>query len=84
MYLFSSHYHRSEYLSDTDTLDRAKSHLAALQKAELQGKMPVKLAITIKPLVIDKEDSQFMAEWNSAITEAERSLMKTLQSHLTR
>ena len=35
-------------------------------------------------MVLDKDDPQLIAEWNSAITEAERSLMRTLQSHLAR
>ena len=42
------------------------------------------ITITIKPLVIEKEDPTFKAEWNSAIEAAEKSLMVTLQNHLTR
>ena len=63
---------------------KGQVHLTALQKAESRGKTPAKLAITIKPLVIEKEDAQFKTEWNSAIEKAEKSLIQTLQSHLTR
>ena len=63
---------------------RTKSHLAALRKAESRGKTPAKLSNFIKPMVLDKDDPQFIAKWNSAIIESERSLMRTLQSHLTR
>ena len=35
-------------------------------------------------MVIDKDDPEFKAEWNKAIAVAEKSLLKTLQTHLSK
>ena len=78
------YHHRSRYLEETDTLDRAKSHLASLNRAEVRGRTPAKLSITIRPMVIDKDNPEFKAEWNKAIEAAEKSLLKTLQTHLNK
>ena len=75
---------RSQYLEDTEVLDRATAHLTALTKAESRGKTPAKLTITIKPMVIEKEDPQFKADWAKAIAESEKSLVQTLKNHLSK
>ena len=49
------------YLEDTDTLNRAK----ALKEADLRGKTPAKLTISIKLIVLDKENPRFKAEWTT-------------------
>ena len=77
-------HHRSQYLEETDTLDWAKSHLTSLNRAEVRGRIPAKLSITIRPMVIDKDDPEFKSEWNKAIEAAEKSLLKTLQTHLSK
>ena len=78
------YHHRSRYLEETNTLDRAKSHLASLNRAEVRGKISAKLSITIRPMVIDMDNPEFKAEWNKAIEAAEKSLIKMLQTHLSR
>ena len=86
-FLFNSqpfNHHRSQYLEDTEVLDRATAHLTALTKAESRGKTPAKLTITIKPMVIEKEDPQFKADWAKAIAESEKSLVQTLKNHLSK
>ena len=62
-------------------LDRAKAHLTSLNRAEVRGKI---LSINIKPIVLDKEDPEFKAEWAKAIAEVEKSLLRTLQTHLAK
>ena len=73
-----------KYLRDTETLDRAKAHLDSLQKAADRGRIPAKMTINIKPLVINKDNEQFKMEWQSAIQESERKLLKTVIDHLQR
>lgn len=80
----SSLLHRSLYLLDTHILDRARAHLQSLQKAEAQGKTPAKMAIAIKPTVLEKEDARFKTEWPTAIQDAEKNLSKTIQAYLMR
>ena len=46
----------TKYLSDTNTLDRATGHLESLQKAASAGRIPAKMTINIKPLVLNKEN----------------------------
>lgn len=67
-----------------EVLNRARAHLQSLQKAEAQGKTPAKMAIAIKPMVLEKDDSRFKTEWAAAIQDAERNFSKTIQSQLTR
>ena len=49
---------------------------------------PYKLMVTkfinIKLMVMDKEDPEFKTEWAKAIAEAEKSLLRTLQTHLAK
>ena len=75
---------KSNYLEEIDTLDRAQSHLESLNRATGKGRTPAKLAVTIKPLVINKDDPIFKREWDQAIKSAEKGLLEALTKHLKR
>lgn len=75
------------YLQRTETLDRAKSHLEALTNAVQRDRIPNKLRITVKPLIINREDPEledpeFQREWQKAIKQSETKLVGCLQNHL--
>ena len=42
------------------------------------------MAINIKPLVLNKDNEQFKREWQAAIEESEKKVMKTVTDHLRR
>ena len=75
---------KKKYLQETEALDRAKTHLQSLRRAEEKGKTQAGMTITVKPNVMEKEEVRFKSTWNLAIANAEKSLMETLQSHLER
>lgn len=68
-------------INDTETLERATGHLESLQKAASVGRIPTKMAINIKPLVLNKENKQFKREWQAAIHDSKRRLLQTVQDH---
>ena len=72
----------SECFEMVDIHDRAMSHQEALSKAMSRGRTPTRLKITIKPMVIDKEDPQFVAKWETAIRQSEQKLANILIEHL--
>ena len=74
----------AKYLADTEVIDRATGHLDLLEKATSRGRMPTKMAINIKPLVLNRDNEQFKSEWQAAIAESEKKLMKTVTDHLKR
>lgn len=74
----------NKYLAETDTLDRASGHLKALEKAKSRGHTPTKMAITIQPLVIQRNDETFKREWQTAVKHTENRLIETVQTHLSR
>ena len=75
---------KKKYLQETEALDRTKTHLQSLRRAEEKGKTPAGITITVKPNMMEKEEARFKSAWNLAIANAEKSLMGTLQSHLER
>ena len=74
----------NHYLDSTQILDRATNHLKSLQSATSDQRTPAKLRITIKPLVIQKDDPTFVTDWNNAIKTSEMMLCKSLIDHLNR
>ena len=54
---------KDEYRELIDHLDRANLHLELLKAAKLKGRTPLKLRITIKPMVIEKERRDFQMAW---------------------
>ena len=63
-------------------LDRARSHLDSLTHAVQKNRIPNKLRINVKPLVIDKENPTFVRKRNDAILKAELELTKAITEHL--
>ena len=70
------------FLEKTDKLDRARNHLDSLTQAVQKNRIPNKLRINVKPLVIDKENPTFVRKWNDAIRRAELELTKNITEHL--
>ena len=58
-----------------DTLDRARNHKESLTKATQRGRIPAKLRITTKPMVVNREDPKFVVSW-------ERTLLHHHRTHL--
>ena len=73
---------KERYLELIDVLDRASSHQEALSKAAARDRTPARLKIQIKPMVIDKDNPTFMANWEKAVRECERKLTETKIDHL--
>ena len=63
-----------------DTLDRAENHKRV--RALRTEKIPPKLKLTIKLLIMKKEDLEFQAKWNQATKQAEHTLIRCLVEHL--
>ena len=74
---------KTQYLDYTETLDRARDHMASLLRAESKGKTPQGMTIGVKASMVDKDNPSFKSAWNLAIERAEKSLMTTLKSHLS-
>ena len=47
------------FLEKTDKLDKMQSHRAALNRAVARDKLPAKLRIQTKPIVVDSDDPKF-------------------------
>ena len=75
---------KRKYLQKAEICDRATSHLEALDKVVDSGRIPAKLKITTKPLVVNKDDPRFQSEWQAAIRQSENSLIDCIRTHLNR
>ena len=75
---------RRAFLQQTETMDRANNHLELLTKATKRGRIPNKLRINVKPLVVNGNDPNFQKEWSEAIAESQTKLITTLQRHLSK
>ena len=73
---------KEEYSNLVDTLDRAYSHLDALKAAKMRGRTPLKLRITIKPMVIKKDRTEFQTALERAIRNCKNLLLNKLIEHL--
>ena len=73
---------KERYLELTDTFDRASNHQEALSKAIARGRTLAKLRITIKPMVIEKDDPKFISKWETAIRDCEHKLATIIIDHL--
>ena len=58
-----------------ENLERANVHLDSLKAAKLKGRTPLKLRITIKPMVIEKERTEFQKAWKQATKSARISFL---------
>ena len=65
-------------------MNRANNHLDMLTKAMERGRIPNKLKINVKSLVVNGGDPLFQKEWSEAIAESQTKLITTLQRHLMR
>ncbi|MCY4327356.1 MAG: hypothetical protein OXC53_07200 [Rhodobacteraceae bacterium] len=73
---------KKTFAEATDIIDRANNHKSFLEKAVRTEKIPPKLKISIKPLIMKKDDPSFQISWNTAVKSAEESLVKCLIDHL--
>lgn len=73
---------KTRYLELVDTLDRPSSHQEALSKSFSRGRMPAKLKIAISPMVINKDNPTFVANWENACRESEKQLTQMIIDHL--
>ena len=73
---------KERYLELIDVLDRASSHQEALSKTAARDRTPARIKIQIKPMVIDKDNPTFVANWEKAVRECERKLTETIINHL--
>ena len=64
---------RSKYLQQTEMLDRAKAYLTALKSAEARDKILMGMSITVKPMVLEREDPHFKSAWTMANNSAEKT-----------
>ena len=64
---------RSKYLQQTEMLDKAKAHLTALKSAEARGKTPAGMSITMKPMILEREDPHFKSAWAMVINSAKKT-----------
>ena len=73
--------HFSNQYSDlVNTMDRASSHRKAIQTAVQRGRTLARFKIA----VLNKDDPNFVAEWDKATQMCEQTLISTLINHLTR
>ena len=70
------------YLELVGTLDRATGHKESLTRAVQRGRTPAKLRITIKPLVMNREEPKFTTAWDRAVRKCETTLVKVITDHL--
>ena len=73
---------KKTFSETTDIIDRANNHKGFLEKAVRTKKIPPKLKISIKPLIMKKDDPSFQIAWNTAVKSAEESLINYLIDHL--
>ena len=71
------------FLEKTDKLDKMQSHRDALNRAVARDKLPAKLRIQTKPIVVDGDDPKFQQNWKDCIKTAERNMIKVLTDHLS-
>ena len=71
------------FLEKTDRLDKMQSHRDALNRAVARDKLPAKLRIQTKPIVVDSDDPKFQQKWKECVKTAERSMVKVLTDHLS-
>ena len=71
------------FLEKTDKLDKMQSHRDALNRAVARDKLPAKLRIQTKPIVVDGDDPKFQQNWKECIKTAERNMVKVLTDHLS-
>lgn len=72
------------YIEKTNILDRANNHAESLQSSLAKGKIPNKPQITVKPMVINKEDPTFTSEWSQLIKQNEVAMINCIVRHLQR
>ena len=65
-----------------DKLDKIKGHHVALTRALARDKLPAKLRIQNKPIVMDSDNPKFQQKWRECIRTAERNMVKVLTDHL--
>ena len=65
-------------------MDRAAGHQDTLRQALGDKRIPAKLRINIKPFVVNKEDPEFIRDWDRAIRSCEITLAETIIKHLDR
>ena len=73
---------KKTFLEATGIIDRANNHKTFLDRALRTEKIPPKLEITIKPLVMKKDKALFQIKWNTVVKAAEETLIKCLIEHL--
>ena len=69
-------------MEKTDKLDKIKGHHVALTRALAQDRLPAKLRIQNKPIVMDSDNPKFQQKWQECIRTAERNMVKVLTDHL--
>ena len=73
---------KSKYENLVDSLDRAKGHRTSLGQAKQRGRTPAKLQISIRPMVVNRENPKFQGNWERAVKQSEGILLDTLINHL--
>ena len=73
---------KSKYENLVDSLDRAKGHRTSLGQAKQRGRTPAKLQISIRPMVVNRENPEFQGNWERAVKQSEGILLDTLINHL--
>ena len=71
------------FLDKTDKLDKMQSHRDALNRAVARDRLPAKLRIQTKPIVVYSDDPKFQQKWKECIRTAERNMVKVLTDHLS-
>ena len=71
------------FLEKTDKLDKMQSNKDALNRAVARDKLPAKLRIQTRPIVVDSDDPKFQQKWKDCIKTAERNMVKVLTDHLS-
>ena len=73
---------KAKYEELVDSLDRAKGHKLSFEQARQRGRTPNKLQITIKPMVVNRDNAEFQSDWDKAVKKSEGILLDALQTHL--
>ena len=63
-------------------LDRTNSHLESLSQAKSKGRMPTRLRITTKPVVVHSKDEDLKIKWAQACRQGKLLLIQVLLDHL--
>ena len=75
---------KDDYVELTEDLDRATSHLESLRKAITRGRTPTGLKITLRPMVMHRDDPTFTRDWDETIKRCENEIITTIIKHLQR